>query len=260
MKSIPRAAESNPRQLGWPCGGMYKAGTEKSNQYTQHGELHPLWTSSTLREQDAPPRRYSSNWTSYGPGHGSTAAERLRRPAHDREDLQRQVDGDQGQEAGDVRWPRSNDRSDACRRAPGTMDDGRDGRGGDGCAESQPHVKAKAKATPTSRTREFSPAPRTPGQGSQAASQDDAIPPGSTVDKRSPQKPVKIKKEPIEQSVPVTRPSTSAAAERQSVPVVVSDVEVISSCDEEDQPGPAEGGREEGRLSSLWNSLENLKD
>ena len=96
----------------------------------------------------------------------------------------------------------------------------------------KPMTKAKAKATSTPPPREFSPAPRTPGQGSRSSSKEDAIPPGSTVDKRSPQKPVKIKKEPAEQSVPVTAPLTPAGA--QSVLVMVdSDVEVISNSEED---------------------------
>ena len=96
----------------------------------------------------------------------------------------------------------------------------------------KPMTKAKAKAALTPPPREFSPAPRTPGQESRSTSKEDAIPPGSTVDKRSPQKPVKIKKEPAEQSVPVTAPLTPAGA--QSVLVMVeSDVEVISNSEED---------------------------
>ena len=134
---------------------------------------------------------------------------------------------------GRVWWTWPNVSAGACRRAPGPMDDGRDGRGGDGCAENQAHEEGKAKAASTPTTTEFSPAPRTPGRASCSASKDDVIPPGSTVDKRSPQKPMKIKKEPTEQSMPV------ADQDAQSVQVIHSDVEVISTGEEQEDKNKA---------------------
>ena len=234
MKSVPPAAESDPRQLGWPCGGMHKAGKEKSNQYA-------TWQSCTrcgLRLRYVNKTPYQGDTRAVGPPMDLVmeAQLELQNDFEPRQMTEKIFNGKLMEIKG-RHLVMSGGRG---RMSVQVRADERLGRWMMGETEEEektvtkpkPMTKAKAKAALTPPPREFSPAPRTPGQGSRSSSKEDVIPPGSTVDKRSPQKPVKIKKEPAEQSVPVTSPLTPAGA--QSVLVMVdSDVEVISNSEED---------------------------
>eukprot|EP00435_Cladocopium_sp_Y103_P029947 s1363_g7.t1 len=220
--------------LGWPCNGMHKAGKEKSNQYA-------TWQSCSrcgLRLRYVNKTPHQGDTRAVGPPTDLVMEAQA--------ELQNDFDARQMTEKifnGKLMEIKGRNLVNSGGRGRMTVQvraDERLGRWMMGETEPEettvtttvPMTKAKAKAAPTTPMREFSPAPRTPGQSSQQTSQDAVIPPGATVDKRAPQK-TKIKKEPVEQSARVTRTMTPADA--QSTPVVVSDVEVISSGDEENQ-------------------------
>ena len=127
MKTVPPAADSDPRQTGWPCMGAHKPGRERSNQYA-------LWTACSrcgLRLSYVAKGRHQEDTRAVGPPRDlviqaqQQSASGVCPHRHEREDLPGQAHGGEGQGIGDFSWSRTHHRPSPCRRAPGTVDDER---------------------------------------------------------------------------------------------------------------------------------------
>ena len=100
MKACPPATDHDPRHLGWPCHGKRLPGKERANGSAMWLSMLSMRSTSSLRDQGQGDWTDQGNWPA--PRSSGASPARLQAIRDDREDLQREADGNQGSHLGTV--------------------------------------------------------------------------------------------------------------------------------------------------------------